>query len=233
MMSDGRYQSDIPANAEERIAPMCDGSPGKQVEYLIDGKLVGTRCWDEDGYLTLETPYKNGLVHGVKYTWYFDGVLTSAEPYFEGKPHGIAKQWSASGELMGTYEMVHGTGIDLWWNSFDCSDEPPFILTEAHYMLEGRLHGFTWWINDDQASVLVERHFRHGVPHGIEREWNENGRLCRGYPRYYVGGERLDKRRYLRAAGADSTLPPFLVEENEPLRIFPTEIRKLLYVPSL
>ena len=69
MMHDDRYQSDIPADAEERTVPTCAGSAEKLVEYLIDGMRVGTRCWDEDGYLTVETPYKDELVHGVKYTW--------------------------------------------------------------------------------------------------------------------------------------------------------------------
>jgi len=89
-------------------------------------------------------------------------------------------------------------------------------------------YGYTWWINEDQTSVSVERHYVQGDPHGIEREWNEHGRLRRGFPRYFVKGNRIDKRQYLIAAVADPSLPRFRSEENSPERVFPEDICKHL-----
>lgn len=228
MPTDRRYKSSIPADAKPRIVERYDDGRKRCVQYFVNRKLVGERTYDEEGYLYLERPYKDGMIHGVEYWWYFDGVLTSAAPYKDGKPHGVAKQWSQSGKLIGTYKMVHGTGIDLWWTSLNFDDEPPFLLSEVHYVRDGRPHGYTWFLEHDQKSVFVEYHFSEGVEHGIQREWNAHGRLCRGYPQYFVAGKKVDKRRYIRAAAKDKSLPEFRLKDNDAHRVFPKEIRKHL-----
>jgi antitoxin component YwqK of YwqJK toxin-antitoxin module len=116
MRPDRRYKSSIPSSATERVVERYKNGAKEVAEYVVDEQVAGTRFWDEDGYLSLERPRKDGLIHGVEYTWYFDGVLTSAAPYVNGKPHGVAKQWSQSGKLVGSYTMFRGTGIDLFWN---------------------------------------------------------------------------------------------------------------------
>src|SRR5262249_25510954 len=123
-----------------------------------------------------------------------------------------------------------GTGIDLFWNPLCGREGNPYYLSEVHYMRDGDWHGYTWWLDQDQASVWVERHYVQGSLHGIEREWNQHGRLRRGLPRYFVNGIRIDKRQYLRAAAADPSLPRFRPEDNSPSRIFPEEIRKHLLI---
>lgn len=221
---DRRYKTSIPTNAKPRLTAPCAGSTGTRVEYFVRGKLVGTRHWDE-GKLELEIPLRDGLRHGVEYTWFFGDWLSSAEPFFEGKPHGVAKQWSATGELLGTYQMVHGTGIDLWRNNIGGRSDAPAYLSEVWYKRDGDLHGFNWWINESQKSVSVERHYFQGQAHGIVREWNLQGRLRRGFPQYFVRGEQVDKRRYLRASAQDPTLPQFQARDNRPQRTFPAEIQ--------
>lgn len=228
MATDRRYKSSIPADANERIVERYADGLKKNVKCFVNRKLVGTRYYDEEGFLSLERPYRDGRIHGVEYHWYFDGILTSAEPYKNGKPHGIARQWSQSGKLIGTYKMVNGTGIDLWWCSLNYNDEPPFYLSETCYLRDGKRHGYSWFINENQKSVFIENHFVQGTSHGIHREWNQHGRLSRGFPQYYVCGEKVNKRQYIHAAASDATLPPFRHEDNEPLRIFPKEIRKHL-----
>ncbi len=183
---------------------------------------------DERGQLELEIPLRDGLRHGTEYTWFFGEWLSSAEPYHEGKLHGVAQQWSAAGKLIGTYEMVHGTGIDLWRNPIGGRDEGPYFVSEVHYVQDGNHHGFTCWINENQKSVSVERHYLHGLEHGIEREWNRAGRLSRGYPKYFIHGKCVDKRKYLRAVETDATLPPFRLKDNKPGRTFPPEIQRHL-----
>jgi hypothetical protein len=118
--------------------------------------------------------------------------------------------------------MKRGPGVDLWW----AEDEKGFhYLSEARYFRAGKLHGFRWWLNEDQKSISSERHFRDNRKHGIERSWNQNGRLDRGYPRYWVSGRRVTKQQYLRECRKDATIPPFRDLDNRPNRPFPPEIK--------
>ncbi|MEE9365131.1 MAG: hypothetical protein V3W44_00455, partial [Dehalococcoidales bacterium] len=98
------------------------------------------------------------------------------ESFVDGKYHGICKQWDDAGNLIQTYRMVHGTGIDLW----RCNSTG--TLSEVWYWKDNMLHGWEWWLDEDQKSVWCERHHHEGNLHGIWREWNDRGRLRRGFP---------------------------------------------------
>jgi antitoxin component YwqK of YwqJK toxin-antitoxin module len=217
------YRSSIPKAALERVTATFVTGPQKyKVECILNGKVVGIRRFHETGELEYECPLKNGLAHGIEYRSDVPGELLSAEPYSNGLPHGTARQWSKDGKLIGSYTMRHGTGIDLWWcESFE--NGLPY-LSEALYVKDGKRHGFDWWLNEDQKSVWMERHFRSGQMHGIERSWNWQGRLKRGYPRYWVNDVRTTKRQYLRACANDPTLPHFRETDNRPQRRFPSEV---------
>jgi antitoxin component YwqK of YwqJK toxin-antitoxin module len=217
------YRSSIPAAATEQVIETYDDGRPKRCEYLIDGAAVGVRFFHEGGQPMFEYGLKDGLPHGMQYRWDIPGVLLSAEPYVDGLPHGTAMQWSDDGQLVGSYTMVRGTGIDLWWGG--CDER---ALSEARYIESGQRHGFEWWIHPNQRQVTEELHCWHGQPHGIERQWNEQGRLRRGYPRYYVDGERVSKRRYLRACAARPELPPFREQDQRPERDFPPQVARHL-----
>src|SRR5579871_279534 len=171
------YRSSIPKEAKERILAFhIEGRERYMAEYLLDGLVVGVRYFNQKGELELERPMKHGLSHGTLYT--FDsGVVTFAEAYRNGLAHGTAKQWSCDGQLVGTYTMKHGTGLDLW----RCKNERKnkVVLMEARFLKGGERHGFEWWLNDDQKSVYEEHHFWEGIEHGIERHWNTDGCLKR------------------------------------------------------
>jgi hypothetical protein len=133
------------------------------------------------------------------------------------------KQWSAyNGRLIGSYKMNHGTGVDLW--RAETYSGRSVYLSEARYIREGKWHGFEWWLNEDQKTIHKENHFADNLQHGILREWNSEGRLKRGYPRYWVKDKTVSKRQYLRACTQDPNLPPFREADNLPLREFPTEV---------
>jgi len=217
------YRSSIPKAAKERILATHRTRPQKyKAEYLLDGEIVGVRQFDEDGQLEFERPMKNGVIHGTQYG-IDDGVVTSAEPFRNGLAHGTAKQWSQDGELIGTYTMKHGTGLDLWHarEHWGCGR---VYLAEARYVNEGKWHGFEWWPDEDQKSVHSEHHFWENLQHGIQREWNSQRRLKRGFPRYWVNNKQVKKREYLRACAKDSNLPPFHKSDNRPHRRFPPEV---------
>jgi hypothetical protein len=230
-----RHKSDIPADAKEEMI----GSYSEEQRhssggvfhpevraYRIARKIVGYRYYNADGVLINETPMKDGKKHGHELTWDDDGTLLSVEPYWDGKCHGTAKQYGRDGRVIGTYKMVHGTGYDLWRNmSFH---GPSYYVCEIHSVRNGLLHGFVWWLNDDEKSVWDEKHWYEGKSHGINREWNFAGKLRRGYPKYWVRDEAVTKRQYVAAARKDATLPPFRPKDNSPKREFPPEIRRLL-----
>ncbi|MBX3063782.1 MAG: hypothetical protein KF726_12450 [Anaerolineae bacterium] len=196
----------------------------RHTECVLDGKIVGVRWYGRDNVLLGERPLKNGQLHGRVVEWYENGNLNSIEPYLEGKPHGVAKQYSYDGKLIGTYRMVHGTGLDVWRGG---DEDGNIYITEIHPMVDGELHGYQWWFKHDQI-LNEENPYRKGLLHGIQRHWNLQDRLRRGYPKYWINGEQVTKRQYLRAARTDKTLPPFDPADNQPTRRFPAKIRRLL-----
>ena len=220
------YQTSIPPDAEERITEQYPDGSKRKAEYWLDDERVGQRSFHPTGELEDEYSFRNGVKHGRQYRCDLPGQLGSVEPYENGVPHGTACQWSDyDGRLIGTYTLEHGTGIYLWRQDWS---EGHVTLAEVYYLRGGKRHGFEWWVNYDQRSVDEERHWADGELHGIERDWNQQGRLRRGYPRYWVHGKRVTKRQYLRAAASDPTLPPFRPEDNDPARTFPPEIAEHL-----
>lgn len=218
------YRSSIPKEAKERVTARHIKSRRRyRAEYWLDGKLVGTCFFDKAGRTQTENPLRNGLLHGTQYFFDSPSQLESAEHYVNGLAHGTTRQWSQDGELLGTYTMKHGTGVDLWRARKNWGHGLPY-LSEARYIKDGKWHGFEWWINEDQRSVWQERHFQFNQLHGVERSWNAEGRLKRGFPKYWLNGMRVTKRQYLRACAKDATLPPFRESDNRPKRRFPPEI---------
>ena len=142
---DRRYVSSIPGDIiEKRISDYKrDGGCVwlRRAACLLNGEVVGERCYESDGSLVVEIPLSDGNKQGIEYHWYESGELQSAEPYFAGKPHGVAKQWARDGTLMGTYTIEHGTGFDLWR---DCLEDGLIFVSEVHSLRDGLPHGFEW-----------------------------------------------------------------------------------------
>ena len=183
---------------------------------MVDGVVVGRRTRRRDGLLQLEQGWKGDRPHGWRRTWYDDGSLEWETFTIDGAEHGVCRQWH-EGRLIGWYVMDHGTGIDLWRNADGA-------LSEERYCRAGERHGYErWWSGEDNGRIWLERHFHENVEHGIERQWNGRDRIKRGYPRYFVNGERVTKRQYLKAAESDPTLPPYRPEDDRPERPLPPE----------
>ncbi len=220
-----RFKSQIPRNAVETRVKGHKGF----TELKINGQVVGRRLYNTQGRLIRETSLKNGKRHGLEIECNDDGTLLSTEPYFEERIHGVAKQYGRSGKVIGTYRLVHGTGYDIWrwewWEGFA-------PVSEVHSMRDGNPHGYEWWLDADQRSVHHERHWYEGKPHGVERMWNSEKKLRRGYPKYWIHGDPVTKRQYLSAAKLDKSLPRFLKKENSCRRRFPQIIRKTLARPT-
>ena len=222
-------KSDIPQNATE-VEVREYRQEGALVyfrltECILGGQVVGQRAYDSDGNLQVETPLKNGRKHGREYIWDETGALESVEPYLDGKMHGIARQYNRNGKVIGTYRFVRGTGYDIWRYE---REDGSIGISEIFSLREGTLDGFEWWLRDDQQSVWHERHWKQGKYHGIERMWNEKDGLRRGYPKYWIHGQPVGKRVYLKAAQRDESLPKYEERDSRPQREFPADIEKLL-----
>jgi hypothetical protein len=194
------------------------------VDYVLAGRVVGYRLFDEAGELIYDCGLREGKPHGIAYRLDAPGTVLSAIPYKDGLEHGLAKQWSSDGQrLIGSYRMRNGTGSDLWWQE-TFTDPPRPYLAEVRFVLQGQLHGFEWWLNEDQRSLYEERHWHHGKLHGIERAWNRKGRLRRGFPRFFVAGERVSRRAYKSAQADDLSLPKLRPADDNNWRAFPPEV---------
>lgn len=223
------YRSDIPADAVEgTVSPYSKKGGRISLEkrvYRVDGEIVGYRHYDKNGSLAVETPVRGGRPHGMKYYWDDGGggpYLHVAEPYENGVVHGTARQWAPDGRLMGTYTLIHGTGYDLWR---DINEHGQLYIAEVHAMKDGGPHGYERWVGEDQRTVWREVHWKDSQRHGIERQWDHEGNLDPGYPKFHIHDSIVDKESYLAAQRADPELPEYLAEDDKNERNFPKEIR--------
>jgi antitoxin component YwqK of YwqJK toxin-antitoxin module len=183
------------------------------VDYYINDELVWRRTYETDGRLIHEQGYRDGLAHGVSRDWHDNGILSHETYFLYGREHGTSQQYNDSGQLIGTYTMVHGTGLDRWYQQHDGY---PVALAEERQYQNGYRHGFErwYWEPSSDGAIWQEKHFKEDTEHGIFREWSTNGRLRRGFPQYFVNGEKVSKRRYLTACKHDPSLPPFRLDDN-------------------
>ena len=208
LMAKPFYLSNIPVKAVARPQKLYAST----YDYYLDGKHVGRRFFDDAGLLERETAYRATLPYGRRFEW-INGKINSTEAYdAQGRPHGTAYQWAADSRLMGSYTMSHGTGVDIWWQ---IRQDGTKEITEIRQYRDNLRHGYEWWLTGGEVP-FSEEHWYAGIKHGIERQWNDQGRLRRSYPRYWINNERVRKDKYVRAAAKDDTLPPFRAEENLP-----------------
>lgn len=223
-----RLKSDIPPNVVEQVTREFRREGGgiyyRLTTCVLNGEVVGQRAYGEEGQLVTETPLRNGSKHGREFQWEDDGRLSLIEPYVNGKIHGTAKQYGRNGKVIGTYRLRHGTGYDIWRVE---DEDGAFRVSEIHTLSDGLPHGYEWWLSHKPHILYHELHWHEGEYHGIERQWNFANKLRRGFPQYWIKGERVPKSKYLRAAKKDLTLPPFRLKDNSPRRKFPVEIEQL------
>lgn len=171
-------------------------------------------------------------VEVVKETWETGGKKI-AQYYVEGEEIGY-RYWEPSGVLWlecglqngqrhGHFRMWHDNG-KLHEEGYYHDGKEHGLLSEEREYLDGNRHGYERWWNGDNRTIYEESHYWNGIQHGIFRRWNQQGKLRRGYPQYYVMGERMTKRQYERACQEDSRLPLFVASDNQPIRQVPAEV---------
>ena len=194
-------------------------------DCILDGTHVGQRVYNQAGILVLETPMKDGLKHGRECTWSDDGELLLIEPYVKGKIHGTAKQYGRNGKVIGKYTLTHGTGFDVWRQE---NEDKTVFVAEIHCLQDGFPNGYEWHFASSKQDLWHESHWHMGKLHGIQRIWNSNSRLRRGYPKFYIADQAVSRQDYLKMTSVDKTLPLLIEIDNLPYRNFPPEIKSMM-----
>jgi|SRR5579863_2075608 len=211
------YKSLIPKSAREVVDKCYPHGTKAESSFFVARKRVGRREWWDDGQLMSEWGLKDGKKHGNVLDFDPNGQLSFVEPYRNGRPHGKATQFASDGSVLICYIMQDGVGLDLW-----CQGDGK--LSEERYCpADGEL-GYTRWWNCDNKSIHSEQSWLNSSGwHGILREWNTGERLRRGFPQFYVKGQRVSKKQYCRACESDSLLPQYIPEKDQPFRNLPPE----------
>lgn len=212
------YRSSIPTTAKEVVEQWFDNRKKKSAYFFLGGEKVGFREWRATGELEFEYGIKDGKKHGREFCLWEDGQPYEVTPYRNGKIHGTGKQWGKGGEVIITYKMTNGTGLDL-----RCGHENESLSEEHYWPKDGEVGYHRDW-NDDEKSLTEEYYFLCGKGyHGIWRKWNSKGKLQRGYPHFYLNDSRVTKPNYLKACVDDAMLPCYRKEEDQPFRELPQE----------
>jgi hypothetical protein len=114
--------------------------------------------------------------------------------------------------------LKHGTGFDIWRQEDESNG---VFVSEIHSLKDGVPHGYEWWFASSEQDLVYERHWHKGKLHGIERVWNSEGKLRRGYPKFFIADQSISKQKYAKMALIDKTLPVFQEKDNLPYRKLP------------
>lgn len=105
-----------------------------------------------------EIRMRKGRKHGIVRNWHKNGKLASEENYENDLLHGLCRQWNEKGRLLGSYEMVHGTGIQrVWFDDGRLQLEQSFVngLATGRWRLwlrDGSLASEDWLIENREVS---------------------------------------------------------------------------------
>ncbi len=112
-----------------------------------------------DGKLKAERSYKKGVPHGCHREWHENGILAS-EVYFNcGVPEGVGKQWDKDGNLLVSYEIKSGTGIQKswfadqgFWGETSWLNGKMTGRQRTYWIDDGTVIADTFWIENKQVS---------------------------------------------------------------------------------
>jgi hypothetical protein len=80
-------------------------------------KLRIKRFYYRNGQIHTEMRMLNGRFHGLHRTRHRNGRLAQELRYRHGLLHGLNRQWDGDGRLLGSFTMVHGTGVQRYWHN--------------------------------------------------------------------------------------------------------------------
>jgi|KBSSwiStaDraftv2_1062776.scaffolds.fasta_scaffold378249_1 hypothetical protein len=112
-----------------------------------------------NGQLETEITHFEGLERcWVTRHWHPNGILESEVPVKNGLTEGVARFWNQKGELIGTYEMHDGSGVQKGWHpDGSLMAEISWVNGERtgrqrSYFEGGELAVETYWVRGQQFS---------------------------------------------------------------------------------
>ena len=79
-------------------------------------KLRIKRFYYRNRRIHTEIREMDGELHGFYRTWHRNGQLVEKLRYRHGLLHGVSREWDENGRSLGSFTMVHGTGIQHYWH---------------------------------------------------------------------------------------------------------------------
>ena len=145
----------------------------QQETVYVDGKMNGPdKHYTSSGYLEWETPYVDGIKHGVKIKYYYESAQVEREtPYVNGIVQGVENEYRVTGELERITPYVDGKINGLhksYYESGQLRGETPYV--------DGIIHGLA---KSYYESGLVYQEFPYvnGVWHGNKKQYDLDGQL--------------------------------------------------------
>jgi hypothetical protein len=100
------------------------------------------RFFYRNGRIHTENREVEGQFHGRCRVWHRNGRLAEELRYHQGQLHGLSRQWDENGRLLGSFKMVHGTGVQQYrHNNGQLQSE----ITTRNGKFHGRTRG---WLRD-------------------------------------------------------------------------------------
>jgi hypothetical protein len=78
--------------------------------------IKNKKFYHRNGRIRAENRLVAGQFHQIQRTWHRNGQLAQALRYQHGRLHGECRQWDENGRSLGTFTMVHGTGLQRYWH---------------------------------------------------------------------------------------------------------------------
>lgn len=135
---------------------------------FLDGLQHGTWHYHFDtGELLRIIHFDRGLRHGEERTFYRSGQLLKQGTWYRNLRHGTFVQFGHDGAELGSFEMVHGTGVHLrWWNDGTLQRVEEHVDGERH----GRVH-----VYEEDGLPSTEHRYAHGQRNGEAVYWERIG----------------------------------------------------------
>lgn len=188
-------------------------------EARIGDRRVAQLTWSPDGRLLHEKPFDaDEKIHGIETQRDDSGRVVWCARWVHGAMHGPVMQFDDRGRPIMVTHFVRGRGADIW---VSCGK-----VTEFREMEDGVPHGFVRW--GDPRRPWEEGHFCRGERHGIFREWESDGTLREGCPRYYLKDVVVSRRAYEVALAEDESLPRYDARDDSNRRAMPQAVREAL-----
>ena len=168
------------------------GGSSRTVEYK-DGERHGIERY----YRTyrkvpqMECTWKQGKLHGVKKTYHDNGSLMSETTYEDGEPVGEGRTYGPAGKVLEVtpYQngAIHGERVQHWPGTEE--DAPRRIIPYQEGVVEGTVRDFY-----QDGALYRAWQFRNGRPHGIEIQYDEEGKKTR--TRYWLDGDIVPRGKF-------------------------------------